>query len=278
VATFIHATTFPERQERPPLPSILDPYKPYLHQRLDAGCRNGMDVLREIQAQGYTGSQASVLGYLAQYRREQGLPPRKQTSAQPATARRVRIRHVVGLILWRVDTLDAAERHERSRLWDASPTVTRASELAHTFAHLVRQRAGARLDTWLDDVSQSASEPLMRFAVGIRETYAEVRAALELPWSSGQVEGQINRLKTIKRQMYGRAKFALLRARVLAPGCSRPDVRHTKCGRAERDTKMIDKNTGGRPRICRLRCRPGEGTPLTDYILTIVSNRSVRLF
>jgi transposase len=218
VAKFIAADTFPERQERPPQPGILDPYKPYLHQRLAAGCQTGMHLFRELQAQGYTGSQARVLGYLAQYRREQGLPPRKHMGEQPVPSCQVRIRHVVGLVLRRADRLHADEQQERARLWQASPTVTQASEVALAFTELVRQRAGDQLDGWLVQATQSGIAPLVQFATGIRETYAEVRAALVLPWSSGQVEGQINRLKTIKRQMYGRAKFALLRARVLAPG------------------------------------------------------------
>lgn len=216
VAKFIQADTFPERQERPPQPSILDPYKPYLHQRLEADCRNGMDLLREIQAQGYTGSQATLLGYLAQYRREQGLPPRTQSPTTAAPCRRVSVRQMVGLILRRADTLDAEEQQARARLWQASPTVTQASDLAQTFVQLVRQRTGERLDTWLEDATRSEITPLARFATGIRATYAEVRAALDLPWSNGVVEGQINRLKTIRRSMYGRGKLDLLRQRVLA--------------------------------------------------------------
>jgi transposase len=217
VATFIHADTFPERQERPPQPSILDPYKPYLHQHLDAGCRTGMDLFREIQTQGYTGSQTSVLGYLAQYRREQGLPPRKQTSSLHATPRRrVSVRQAVGLILRRADTLDADERQQRECIKQASPIVTQASALAQAFAQLGRQHAGERLDAWLDDATRSDIAPLMRFATGICETDAEVRAALDLSWSNGVVEGQINRLKTIRRSMYGRGKLDLLRQRMLA--------------------------------------------------------------
>ena len=79
---------------------------------------------------------------------------------------------------------------------------------------MVRQRQGERLDAWL---AQAEAEPTLRhFARGVRRDYQAVRAALSEVWSNGQVEGQVNRLKRIKRQMYGRAHFDLLRIRVLA--------------------------------------------------------------
>src|SRR3712207_6096837 len=77
---------------------------------------------------------------------------------------------------------------------------------------MVRDKEGDRLDGWLD---AAAASELASFARGLRQDLAAVRAALVLPWSTSPVEGQINRLKTIKRQMYGRAGFDLLRQRVL---------------------------------------------------------------
>ena len=77
---------------------------------------------------------------------------------------------------------------------------------------MVRDKEGDRLDGWLD---AAAASELASFARGLRQDLAAVRAALVLPWSTSPVEGQINRLKTIKRQMYGRAGFDLLRRRIL---------------------------------------------------------------
>ncbi len=87
--------------------------------------------------------------------------------------------------------------------------------LVQQFATMVRQHAIERLDPWLAACAQSGVSPLRNFALGIRKDYAAVRAALLVPWSNGQTEGQVNRLKFIKRQMYGRAHFDLLRLRVL---------------------------------------------------------------
>lgn len=83
------------------------------------------------------------------------------------------------------------------------------------FRDALQQRDGQRVRQWIHHATQSAVTPLVRFAGALRRDFAAVVAAAEIKWSSGQVEGQINRLKTIKRQMYGRAGFPLLRARVL---------------------------------------------------------------
>ena len=80
---------------------------------------------------------------------------------------------------------------------------------------MVREKRPEDLDGWLAACAQSEISALATFAKGLRQDYAAVRAALEEPWSSGQAEGQINRLKMLKRQMYGRAGFELLRRRVL---------------------------------------------------------------
>jgi len=80
---------------------------------------------------------------------------------------------------------------------------------------MLREREGERLDTWLAEAASCEVAAMQRFAVGLSDDYAAVQAGLTLPYSNGQLEGQVNRLKAIKRQMYGRASFALLRQRVL---------------------------------------------------------------
>jgi len=88
-------------------------------------------------------------------------------------------------------------------------------ELALTFRQLMQEHAVAAFPTWLEEAEQCAVVELRHFAVRLHQEYAAEAAALELPWSNGPVEEHVNRLKTIKRQMYGRANFDLLRARVL---------------------------------------------------------------
>ena len=109
-----------------------------------------------------------------------------------------------------VDNLPTTMLETFARL---SPPVETASELAREFRRMLRQRDHEALSGWLERVKGTE---LGQFAAGLRRDEAAVRAALRLPWSNGQVEGQVHRLKLVKRQMYGRAKFDLLRARVLA--------------------------------------------------------------
>jgi hypothetical protein len=87
--------------------------------------------------------------------------------------------------------------------------------LVETFLQMVRERKGERLDAWLIEAEASGLEALQSFVSGIRQDKDAVLAGLTLPWSNGPTEGQVNRLKLIKRSMYGRAQFALLRLRVL---------------------------------------------------------------
>ena len=96
--------------------------------------------------------------------------------------------------------------------------MAEAIDLAQDFAHLVRQRQPAYLEPWLQRATTSALEAMQRFAPGLRDDYEAVKAGVTLPWSTSPVEGHINRLKMLKRQMFGRARLDLLSRRfVLAP-------------------------------------------------------------
>ena len=113
-------------------------------------------------------------------------------------------------------TADDAQQLTQMRVQSAA--VAEAIDLAQDFAQLVRQRQPAQLDPWLKRASSSTLEALRRFATGLSEDYQAVKAGVTGPWSSGPVEGHINRLKMLKRQMFGRAHLDLLSRRfVLAP-------------------------------------------------------------
>jgi len=119
------------------------------------------------------------------------------------------------LLMREPDALDAEEQAYRQALCQRSAEVRAAYPLVQAFERMVRERQVDQLDSWLRQAEASGVRELRRFALGLRQDYAAVRGALEYPWSQGQTEGQVNRLKQIKRQMYGRAKFDLLRLRVL---------------------------------------------------------------
>ena len=125
-------------------------------------------------------------------------------------------RRLVWLLLKGESELGSDEQQLRSILLQ-EPSVATGHGLAQRFLEMVRQRNEATLDSWLKDCLTSGIREMANFASGLQQDEAAVRAALRLPWSTGQVEGQITRLKLVKRQMYGRANFDLLRQRVLHP-------------------------------------------------------------
>lgn len=102
-------------------------------------------------------------------------------------------------------------------LKQGSDAFAEMRRLAMRFNGILRSKKSAPLDAWIDDAIDSELIPIMRFARVLRRDINAVNNAIELPWSNGQAEGQINRLKTLKRAMYGRAGHELLRARMLPP-------------------------------------------------------------
>ena len=117
----------------------------------------------------------------------------------------------------RPDELEADDRALVERLCHESADIEVAYPLAQEFMRIVRERHPDALDSWLCRAAASGLIDLQSFVAGVRRDQAAVAGALSLPFSNGQVEGQINRLKYIKRSGYGRAKLDLLRQRVLAP-------------------------------------------------------------
>ncbi len=119
------------------------------------------------------------------------------------------------LLLHPTDRLDSTQLRLREQLCRASDDVNRAFALAQSFAAMVRNRLVEQLDPWLSDASQCQIKAFVNFAASLRRDYDAVKAALTYKWSNGQVEGQVNRLKLVKRLMYGRGKLDLLRRRVM---------------------------------------------------------------
>ena len=111
--------------------------------------------------------------------------------------------------------LDETQQKELALIRQASPSAQDAYRLTQAFMQVIREHTGQQLETWLSSVEASTLPELKSFAKGIQQDKAAVLAGLTLPWSNGPLEGHVNRLKLIKRSMYGRAKLRLLRQRVL---------------------------------------------------------------
>ena len=232
VRKFTTATVFPERAVQRRQSSIIDPYVPYVQQRWAEGCTNASQLWREIQTQGYPGGRKQVARWV-QHHRSAPAPtgPKKYRASakpvQPAAADQpsrgtaaitgpalAAPRQLVWLLLRNPSQFDDEATAMFARI-QQHPDVLRAHTLAQEFQAMVRQRCPEALDGWLAACLASAIPELHNFAAGLQREYASIRAALSEPWSTGQVEGQITRVKLVKRQMYGRAKFDLLKQRVL---------------------------------------------------------------
>jgi transposase len=210
---------FPERRRRTGDTSALSPYKAELLERWQAGCHTIAHLWREIQSEGFSGSYGVVYEYLAPLRRGEPIRPSAleapvpiDPTAQPSsyTARQLSF-----LLLRRDEELTVMEQQDLAPLQQENGDGSALYHLTQGFAQLMRDRAMERLDVWLQEAEESPFPELHSFVAGIRRDEAAVRAALELPWSQGQVEGQITKLKLLKRQMYGRAKLDLLQQRLL---------------------------------------------------------------
>jgi transposase len=122
-------------------------------------------------------------------------------------------RQAAWLVLRREEPRDEEEAQPLAQLRAQHGDVAEAIDLAQDFARLVRQRQGAQLDAWMARVAKSTIAALQRFAKRLADDYDAVKAGLTLPWSNGPVEGQITRVKRLKRQMFGRASLARLERR-----------------------------------------------------------------
>ena len=218
VRRYLEAGSFPEMAQRRKVATLLDPFLPYLNQRWQAGTHNGAQLYREIKAQGYPGCQSLV----GQWAAKKCQSPSAAISSKASSPTKLAPRrpwsagYAVWLLLKPPEHLSDEEQAALERMLQAHSRVKRAYEFGQAFVRIVRQRYTKALIPWLEALVESDLTELRGFARSLKQDLSAVQAALSLPWSNAQVEGQINRLKFIKRQMYGRAKFDLLRLRILA--------------------------------------------------------------
>jgi transposase len=228
----LRSATFAGRKRRSDCgDSALNPYKPYLLERWNAGCYTAMRLFRDLRQRGYAGGYGVVAAYARRLRQAQGLPPghRCPRQAVPAVAeppcQPLTPRRATWLVLRRAAKRTEAEAQQLLQLHAQGAEIAEAIDLAQDFTTLVRQRQPAQLEPWLQRATASAVDAVRRFATGLYEDYEAVKAGGTLPWSSGPVEGHINRLKMLKRQMFGRARLDLLSRRfLLAPRDKRARV------------------------------------------------------
>ena len=223
VRRFLAAEQFPERLSGPKRQrqSIVAPYLPFLRERWQAGCHNGRQLFREAKARGYAGSPAQLERVTTEWRKQ--LPPSPPASKRPprplpVTApkrQRLSPQQASWLFVLPPEKLTAHQQRQLEQICQASEELSTAYELSQDFLDILKERRAHALKDWIRAAKSSHVTELKSFAKSVQQDYEAIYAACSLPWSQGQVEGQINRLKCLKRQMYGRARFDLLRLRVL---------------------------------------------------------------
>ena len=207
VSKYAHAATWQELMVgQKPRPSLVDPFKPYLLRRIGEGRVKVSALYREITAQGFTGSYPILRRFVEQYRSK----PDLTTTPRPRS-----VRQVTGWICRHPDNLIDRDTEQLRQILQRCPELRSAVELVRSFADMTTHLHGERLTAWITAAEQATLPGISRFASGLTADLAAVTAGLTLPFSSGPVEGNVNRIKMLKRQMYGRAGFDLLRKRVL---------------------------------------------------------------
>jgi transposase len=225
VRRYLRCETCPDWNPGRARKSQLDVHREWIDARLD-GNPNALELHRQLTAMGFRGSYGSVRRYVAKRLRAAGkkrqraglaaVKNRGRTdAAATSTVRRPSAKQLSFEWVRRPENRKAEEQAHLDAVRAGSDELASALELADEFAALIRKQSQGTLSDWLAKAESTTCPELRQFAKGIRRDEAAVLTALTEPWSNGPVEGHVNRLKTIKRQMYGRAGFMLLRARVL---------------------------------------------------------------
>ena len=170
-----------------PRASMLDPFKPRLHQRTDEGCTNVAQLFREISSLGYTGSYSTVRDYLDQHR-----PGKAPLPPPPPT-----VREVTGWLTRHPDSLTEDERPQLKALLERCPELHAASGCVRTFARMLTQLTGENLPQWISDARAAELPGISSFAKGLEQDLDAVTHGLTSRWNSGPVEGRVNHIKMI---------------------------------------------------------------------------------
>jgi transposase len=215
VRRLVRAESFPERAPRL-TPRRTDELTDYLRDRWNDGYRNAARLFEDLNSNGFNVSYHMVRRQLARWRARTAHDGVTDGSVLAPRRPRFSPRRNVRLLLKADTEVSDNERTLRERVEQQDSGLARTADLGRRFREMVTERKRDVWENWLDEARESATlEEMRTFAKGLQEDQAAVRAALSQEWSNGQVEGQVNRLKTLKRQMFGRAKFDLLRRRSL---------------------------------------------------------------
>jgi transposase len=218
VIRYLRAEHCPDWNPGQQRPTQLDDHAARIEEWLTRGGRNAADLYRDLRAEGCRAGYDSVRRYVRRRLGSSGRPGPRTGDCKPAPLAPPSPRKLSFSFIRRAEEREAAEQARLDKLRDSDAGLREALDLAVEFAGMVRKQVAVPLPKWLVKAGESGCAELRHFAAGLRLDEAAVAAALTESWSNGPVEGQVNRLKLIKRSMYGRAGWELLRARVRHAG------------------------------------------------------------
>jgi transposase len=218
VLRYLRREQCPDWNPGRPRPTQLDAYATQVKEWLARGGRNAAELFRELRSAGCRAGYDAVRRYVSRRLGSTGRPGPRTGDCQPAPAAPPSARKLSFEFIRRSEEREAVEQARLDKLREADAGLREALDLAAEFAAMVRQQLAVPLAEWVVKAEGSGCAELRSFASGLRQDEAAVAAALTESWSNGPVEGQVNRLKLIKRTMYGRAGWELLRARVRHAG------------------------------------------------------------
>jgi transposase len=195
--------------------TTLDRFQKWIDEQLLAGHEEATELHRALTAKGYEGSYDSVRRFVTKRLAVLGKKRQRRNASQPRSPPAPSARELSFDVLRREGKRTTEQKRRMAVLHGIGGGLVEVLSLSEEFIGMIRKERPATLAEWLTKAEASRSAQMRGFARGVRQDEAAVSAAMTQPWSNGPVEGQVNRLKTIKRQMFGRAGFALLRRRVL---------------------------------------------------------------
>jgi transposase len=197
--------------------SQLDPFYDYLMARWNEGCSNAHQLFLELQEKGSHGGETTLRSFVSRLRK--GLSgmarPPKQAHREAGALPLASPRELRWLLCKREEELTPEEKDDLTRLLQSSQELRLVHQLVQDFLQMLRERRPEHLNGWMKQARESGIKELGSFVTGIERDYDAVRAGLTFPWSQGPVEGTVNKIKTHKRLMDGRAGFPLLRQKLL---------------------------------------------------------------
>lgn len=214
VRKYLRAEQFPERAGRRSASPSLARWDGPLRTRWAEGCTNARVLWEELTALGFRGSKRAVREYVSGWRKTSSAatdlaPPTRPLPLRPSS------QQVRWWLTLPETELEPSQRRFVARLVETCPAACEGQRLTRSFVNLFETRDPTQLVPWLEDAEASAMASFRDFAIGLRRDFEAVRAALTSPWSNGQTEGQVTKVKLLKRQMYGRGSLHLLRQRLL---------------------------------------------------------------